>query len=113
MKKKLSLLLVAALLAACTPAVVTGCKSTPAVSVAYQTLADTQIVVDRAMRVYGDLCARGKVTVQDQYTVDTAHEHYRVSFRIAVAAASANYQSLTPDDVQTLANQVLKLIAQL
>lgn len=108
----LPLLLIGALLVCGVPTL-TGCKSTPAVTVVYHTLADTQIAVDRALRVYGSMCAAGKVTPQDQAVVDNAHAQYRVAFRVAVATASVNYKSLTPDDVQRLANNVLKLISKL
>lgn len=111
-KSVLPLLLIGAL--CFSPVVTTGCKTpTNVATISYRTLADTQIVVDKAMRVYGKLCAQGKVSVSRQSEIDSAHAQYRIAFRIAVVSAATDYTNLTPDTVQTLANDLLALISRL
>lgn len=111
-KSTLPLLLIGALCIS-TPAF-TACKTPSSVAaISYRTLASTQIVVDRAMKTYGRLCAQGKVSVSRQAQIDQAHAQYRIAFRIAVVSASTDYSNLVPDSVQVLANDLIILISQL
>lgn len=94
----------------------TGCATTrPATvsKVAFRTLETSQVVVDKAMVVYGDMCARGKVSIDDQKKIDAIHAAYRDSFRIAVISASFNYKSLTPDTVQGFVDSLISAISKL
>ena len=91
---------------------VAGCATTPN-GKAYQTLKDTQTLVDNAMRYYGTQCALGKVSTENQAQIDEAHFKYRSAFRSAVNLARLDYSKLTPDDVQLLANEILTLISKL
>lgn len=111
---KLPLLLIGALLIGCTP-VVSGCKSTPATldAKAYRTLKQTQILVDKAMIVYANLCVKGKISEAQQAEVDQLHAQYREAFRFAAGAARLDYSTLTPDNVHYLSNLLLELIAKL
>lgn len=112
-KSVLPMLLIGAL--CLSPLAVTGCKTTqtPAVTVAFRTLETTQILVDKAMKVYGGLCARGKVTVEKQKEIDDYHAIYRESFRMAVIAAQFNYGAVTPDNVQSIVNELIQSISKL
>lgn len=111
--------LLAGLLLALTIAIptctLTGCATfgqrSPAI--AYHTLRDTQILVDSGMKVYADRCVAGRITAADQAKVDAAHATYRQAFREAVTLAQLDYSKLTPDNVEALANALLKLIAGL
>lgn len=90
-----------------------GTARPTAQAVAYHTLKDTQIAVDKAMTFYGDQCALGKVSIESQERIDRAHAQYRTSFRQAVTLARFDYNALTPDNVQALANTILQFISQL
>lgn len=95
----------------------TGCRlfgdKATVQAVAYHTLKDTQILVDNAMKHYADRCVLGLISPADQAKVDGAHAEYRKNFREAVALAQLDYTKLTPDNVEALANALLKLIAGL
>lgn len=106
-------LMMAVMLALVAPLAVTGCKTTSSQAVVYHTLADTQIAVDKAMRVYGALCVQGKVDVNTQARIDGIHTRYRAAFRTAVAAARFDYKTATPDTVALLANEILNQISNL
>lgn len=108
-KSTLPLLLIGAM--CISPLAVTSCKTTPPAVITYRALADTQIIVDRAMRTYGRLCAEGKVSVSKQAQIDAAHAQYRIAFRIAITGLTT--KDLTPDTVHILANDLLKLISLL
>lgn len=109
-KSVLPMLLIGAL--CLSPLAVTSCKTTQTPGViTYRALADTQIIVDRAMRTYGRLCAEGKVSVSKQAQIDAAHAQYRIAFRIAITGLTT--KDMTPDTVQLLANDLLKLISLL
>lgn len=92
-------------------ALLCGCANPKAA--AFHTLKDTQISVDKAMTVYGQLCVTGKVSAENQQKIDAAHAQYRTAFRTAVQAAQLDYSKLTPDTVQSLADLLLTLIVQL
>lgn len=94
--------------------VMTGCvtKPTPQ-AVAYLTLADTQKVVDKAMKFYGAQCAAGNISVENQARIDAAHDRYRTAFRGAVLLARTDYKQLTPDNVLFITNELLALIQKL
>lgn len=94
----------------------TGCAlfgDKPPVAIAYHTLKSTQILVDNGMKHYADRCVRGLIVPADQAKVDEAHAKYRFAFREAVTLAQLDYTKLTPDNVEALANVLLKIIAGL
>jgi len=119
MKPKLVSLLAAALVAltiALPACFTTGCAmfgDKPPATVIYHTLKDTQIIVDNGMKHYADRCVLGLITSENQAKVDAAHGQYRAAFREAVTLAQLDYTKLTPDNVEALANTLLKIIAGL
>jgi hypothetical protein len=89
-----------------------GCVTSPQ-GKAYQTLKDTQTLVDGGMKYYAKQCALGKVSLDRQAKIDDAHFKYRIAFRTAVNLARLDYSKLTPDEVKKLADELLNLIAQI
>jgi hypothetical protein len=52
----------------------------------------------------------GKVTAEDARDIDAAWRTYTVAYRLALAKASGDETSFTPENVKKLANDVLTLI---
>lgn len=106
--------IIVALLLLCGPGVFTGCKNTQTVQTrAYSTLKQTQILVDKAMNVYGQLCVTGRLSIAQQAQIDQLHAQYREAFRLAAGAARLDYTTVTPANVQYLADLLLELITKL
>jgi len=52
----------------------------------------------------------GKVTAEDARDIDAAWNTFRAAYSLALASAAGNELAFTPDNVKTLANDVLTLI---
>lgn len=94
-------------------ALLVGCKNLSPRGKAFVALADTQIAVDAAMKVYGKAYAAGKISADDRAKIHDAHFKYRVAFSAALELVEFNYSAATPDSVSTLAANLLNIIAQL
>lgn len=93
-----------------------GCSTPSAVpheSRLYYTLKDTHVLVDNAMRVYAVAVVNGSVSAATETRVDAAHERYRAAFQFAAETARGGLNSLTPEQVQRLADELVLLISQL
>lgn len=94
-----------------TPGCVTDAASRPTPqAVAYFTLADTRALVDAAERAYGRAVAAGRVTPDQERDVDEKIIRFHASYKLAVRAARTNYSTLTPPDVQKLADALVATI---
>lgn len=94
-----------------------GCATTttPATkeAVAYTSLATTWKVAKAVYQEYADLVAKGEVKPNDQRDIDKAWNDFRTGMRIAVIAARGGMQSPTPDNVESLKNDLITLIKSL
>ena len=57
-----------------------------------------------------DLQVAGKISERDAADIDTAWNTFRAAYKLALANAGNNPNSFTPEEVRTLANDVLTLI---
>lgn len=101
---------VACLLIATATLFFAGCASHDPQTVAWHTLNDTRIMVDGAERAYGDAVALGRVTPEKQRDADAGIIKFHAAFKLAVVAARANWNAMTPDDVQRQADALIKLL---
>jgi outer membrane biogenesis lipoprotein LolB len=95
-----------------------GCATTgsaPATTEAkvYYSFADTWAVAKTAYAGYCELAVQGKVSVPDQADVDAAWDKFRGAFKLAFTAASRDWNTATPADVQQLSDDLLILIRSL
>ena len=91
----------------------TGCAGLSPKAKAYLALKDTQIAVDKAMKVYGAAYAQGKVSAEVRDQVHAQHAKYRAAFEAAITLAEFDYSQPTPEAVSTAAGALLNIIAQL
>lgn len=77
---------------------------------AYPTLSNTEVNVDWPMTRYRNAVSAGRVTTGMQDQVNQAYAAYKAGFDAALAAANNNRNAHTPDNVQTLANQLLSTL---
>ena len=89
-----------------------ACQSPPK-AIAYLTLSDVAHTVDSAMKLYGKACVAGKVSVEQQATVDKLHEKYRVAFGSAIRVARHNYKAPVPDTITSIVTELITTLQQL
>lgn len=110
MKKYLtSLVFSTALLLAPAPVILTGC-STTAQRVEFNTLGAVAQTVDSALKAYADALVAGRVPYSSQQVVADAKQKYAAAFTAAVAAARGDQTSITPANVQQLADSLAVII---
>jgi hypothetical protein len=90
-----------------------GCAGLSPKAKAYVALRDTQIAVDKAMKVYGAAYAAGKISAEVRDEVHAKHAKYRGAFEAAVTLAEFDFAQPTPEAVATAATALLGIIAQL
>ena len=107
------LLLSLALLA--TPAVFTGCGTTPQTTEArvFNSFRTTYNTARSAYEGYLVLVVQGKVSKADERRADESWNTFRASFELALSAASSNWNAQTPEHLQKLANDFILLISKL
>ncbi len=88
---------------------IAGC-TTSQKAVAYKTLNVTALTVDSALKAYADVLVKGKVDQGTQIKVVQAKAQYEMGFKLAVEAAHNDLTTLTPAQVQALADKLLALI---
>ncbi len=111
--KILSSILIAMCLLA-TPAMFTGCATNQSrEAVIFYTFKDVQIIVHRAYDVFAEKVVLGKVSPAEKAKVEDAYVRYQDAYRVAFNLARLNPDSITPADVQRLADEVIKLIYKL
>lgn len=91
----------------------TGCAGLSPKAKAYLALRDTQIAVDKAMKVYGAAYAAGKISAEVRDEVHAKHAKYRAAFEAAITLAEFDYTQPTPEAVSTAATALLNIISQL
>lgn len=80
-------LLIGALAIGLTPAL-TGCKSTPPQTIAYQAASTTTITVEAAIRAYDVFAAQGKTTIAQNAQVKAAYEKYQAAAAVVCDAGA-------------------------
>lgn len=94
-------------------AFVAGCSggcTTSQKAVAYKTLAAVQATVDSGFKAYAEVLVAGKVDQATQIKVTDAKAKYEVAFKAAVETARGNLESPTPEQVQTLADNLTTIL---
>lgn len=84
--------------------------SKPQQRVTYNTLYSTALAVNSSYSAYNDAVVRGQATFSA--SVAKSYNDFQAAFNVALNAAQANAQAITPQNVADLANQVLGLIKQ-
>jgi hypothetical protein len=90
-----------------------GCASASTEKGVYPTLKDTQRNVDWPMTRYRNAVSAGVVTRGEQDQVNSIFARYQAAFQAAVQAAHSNYEITTPDNVKTLANELIAVLSAL
>jgi hypothetical protein len=99
------------MLSLATALLVSGCASGGSGKGAYPTLKQTRMNVDWPMTNFRNAVAAGRVTLGEQQQVNAAYAQFESAFKAAVQAAGSNYEVTTPDNVKTLANQVINAVS--
>ena len=79
---------------------------------AYPTLRNTEVNVDAQMTRYRNAVTQDRVTLGMQQQVSQAYNAYKAGFDAALKAAGNNYGAHTPDNVQSLANQLFTTLGE-
>jgi hypothetical protein len=98
------------ILSLATALLVSGCASAGSGKGAYPTLRQTRMNVDWPMTNFRNAVAAGRVTLGEQQQVNAAYAEFESAFKAAVQAAGSNYEVTTPDNVKSLANQVINAV---
>lgn len=97
------------------PVLESGCAtSAPPTArvVQVQTLKAVGHSAEAAMTLTANLYAAKQISdAQARTVMDFYDKSFQPAFRVAVAAVNANLESLTPADLQSLANQLTNLVA--
>lgn len=107
--RKFTVLILSALLCWAPIVFIAGCSggcTTSQKAVAYKTLAAVQQTVDSALKAYSEVLVAGKVDQATQIKVADAKAKYEVAFKAAVEAARGDLNTLTPENVKALADQL-------
>ena len=107
-------LLLVVLFISCTPVVFTGC-TTPRTQQAavHDTFRSTYDTARTFYEGYLELVVRGKVPRQKEMQADRAWNDFRRGFSLAFKAASADWNSATPEKTKQLADEFIKLVRSL
>jgi glycine/serine hydroxymethyltransferase len=89
-----------------------GCTSTSGGSGRYL-LKQTRDDIDFAMVRYHNRATFGFLTANEQQQVSAAYKAYQTAFNEAVQQAHSNYNAPTPNNVKTLADQLLSVLASI
>lgn len=111
--RKFTVLILSALLCWAPIVFIAGCSggcTTSQKAVAYKTLAAVQQTVDSDLKAYSEVLVAGKVDQATQIKVADAKAKYEVAFKAAVDAARGNLESPTPEQVQTLADNLTTIL---
>ena len=79
---------------------------------AYPTLRNTEVNVDAQMTRYRNAVTQDRVTLGMQQQVTQAYNAYKAGFDAALKEAGNSYSAHTPDNVQTLANQLFTTLGE-
>lgn len=88
-----------------------GCATTYR-DTSHKTLALTAMTVDKALVAYSDAYVAGKVDAATHAKVEDLKGRYEKAFVAAVAAAKANLQSPTPDDLVQIATLLVTIVKE-
>lgn len=113
--KRIGALVLTALFVSCTPAILTGCKTTDTTREAriYYSFRDTWIIGHTA---YGAWCERivdGKISKADERKVDKAWDDFRDAFKLALQLSNHQWGEASPDKVDRLRDDLINLIRRL
>lgn len=111
--RKFTVLILSALLCWAPIVFIAGCNggcTTSQKAVAYKTLAAVQQTVDSALKAYSEVLVAGKVDQATQIKVADAKAKYEVAFKAAVETARGNLESPTPEQVQSLADNLTTIL---
>ena len=76
----------------------------------YPRLKDTDVHVSWAMTTFRNEVIKGRVTLGEREQVHAAYAEYKTAFDAAVEAAHHDYTAATPENVQALANELLRIL---
>ena len=109
--KKLILVLILALAVPLAPI---GCQTPPSERVvAVQTLKALGEAAEAAVTLSAQLYRNGTINaVQARAVIDFYDQKYQPAYRLAVAAANANLDSVANPEVSSLCNRLLGMVAQ-
>ena len=60
--------------------------------------------------LYRNAVYRGRLTLGEREQVNAAYKEYKAAFDQALQAARDNYDAPTPENVKTLANEIIRML---